>query len=53
MLEIAKLDYVNYTNFLDVCPMMLYNLEIGYCEFDSGDDGLEKTESKIDTNSLF
>jgi hypothetical protein len=40
ILNITGFTEINRNNFLQVCPLMLYNFEINHCEYDDGDVGL-------------
>ena len=39
-----QLEYVNKKKFEEICPMMLFNFEIGNCRFDDGEKGLNRNE---------
>jgi hypothetical protein len=36
MLKLSGFVSINEENFLQVCPIMLYNLELGHCKYDIG-----------------
>ncbi len=45
ILRMVNLTQIDYSSFLKICPIMLYNLEIGLCKFDDGEKNLNKSES--------
>jgi hypothetical protein len=47
IIQMANLnDTIDYETLQKICPVMLYNFEIGNCQYDTGVTGLKASESK-------
>lgn len=39
--------FLDYEMFNQICPVMLFNFELGYCDYDTGREGLSGAQSKL------
>ena len=44
--KLIKSNSIDYAKFSEICPVLLFNFEIGYCEYDHHKEGLSGTQSK-------